>query len=148
MNDRVESSDPLSPDFVLTLLGCCLAQGMDVREAVVEVGEVRVQEAWKAAPAHSDTAGRLLAMLSVKGRMDTDDRDMEQALALTDAGWTSEDPRAINSPHLPAPKTIWEKTPVMSWYWRAPSKRAGKPGRRYLSTNQAFRAMQREQAKG
>ncbi len=139
-----------SPDLVLTLIGCCLAEGSDVREAILEVGEDRVTEAWKLASEtdpRGDTAGRLLALISVKGRMDMDDKDMEQALALTEAGWTSEDPRAVNSPHLPPPKNIWEKTAVMSWYWRAPSKRPGKPGRRYNSTNQAWRAMMRAAGK-
>ncbi len=147
MNNPIPTPSPadpaLSPDLVLTLLACCLAEGSDAREAVLEVGEARVQEAWKAADPRGDTAGRLLAMLSVKGRMDRDDADMEQALELTSAGWTSEDPRAVNSPHLPPPKNIWEKTAVMSWYWRAPSKRKGKPGRKFLSTNQAWRAMKK-----
>ncbi len=30
------------------------------------------------------------------------------------------------------------------WAWRRPSKRTGKPGRRFASTNQAWRAMKRE----
>lgn len=60
-----------------------------------------------------------------------------QALDLWQAGWTSESPR-------PATNDFWAQVQVMSWYWRAPSKRRGLPGRKYLSTNQAWNALQRE----
>lgn len=59
----------------------------------------------------------------------------EQALPLYISGWTSEEPNPSNS------REFWRQTQVMSLYWRAPSKRPGKPGRRYLSTQQAFNAM-------
>ncbi len=62
----------------------------------------------------------------------------EQATPLMLAGWTMETPNPTNS------KDFWRQTQVMSLYWRAPSKRPGKPGRRYLSTNQAFNAMRKE----
>lgn len=62
-----------------------------------------------------------------------------QAVPLMLAGWTMETPNPTNS------KDFWRQCQVMSLYWRAPSKRPGKPGRRYLSTNQAFRAMQKQQ---
>lgn len=131
-----------SAELIVALIGCLIAEGMDVREAILEVGEKRVADAMMNAPAKSEAAGRLLACLSVKSRMDSDDKDMEQALELTAAGWTAEDPRAKTN--LPPPKNIWETTAVMSWQWRAPGKRPGKPGRLYLSTNQAFMALQRE----
>lgn len=63
-----------------------------------------------------------------------------QALPLYMAGWTSEEPNPTNS------KDFWRQTQIMSLYWRAPSKRPGKPGRRYLSTQQAFNAIQRAAA--
>ena len=55
--------------------------------------------------------------------------DMQQAYELWGAGWTSEIPKGA--------------VDVMSWYWRRPSRRPGKPGRRYLSTNQAWMAMKK-----
>lgn len=68
-------------------------------------------------------------------------KDFEnEALPLMLAGWTSEDPSPSNS------KDPWRQTQVMSLYWRAPSKRPGNPGRRYLSTTQAFNAMKRQSA--
>ncbi len=65
----------------------------------------------------------------------------QQAMPLMFAGWTSEIPNPSNR------KDPWLQCQTMSLYWRAPSKRAGKPGRRYLSTQQAFNAMMREQNK-
>lgn len=141
MNEPIPMSSPGSPDLILTMIACCMAEGLDVREAIIEVGQERVNQAWLNAPAGCDTAKRLLALVSVKERMDQDDHDMEKALELSDAGWLAIDPR---NPNLPPPKTIWEKTPVMSWRWRAPAKRDGKLGRLYTSTNQAFNALQRQ----
>lgn len=131
------------PDFVLEMIAVRLSWGLDVREAVVEVGLDVVQEAMiEATDAKDDEiSGRLLACLSVKSRMDMDDADMEQALELTAAGWEPIDPRP---PHLAPPKTIWEKTAVMSWQWRRPGKIAGKPGRLFHSTNQAFNALKKQ----
>jgi hypothetical protein len=63
----------------------------------------------------------------------------EQAVPLMLAGWTSEQVNPTNS------KDFWRQTQVMSLQWRAPSKRPGKPGRKYLSTTQAFNAMRRAQ---
>lgn len=65
----------------------------------------------------------------------------EQATPLMLAGWTSEVPEGYK--HNSG--KFWRQCPVASLYWRAPSKRPGKPGRRYLSTNQAFNAMQKGQ---
>ena len=62
----------------------------------------------------------------------------QQALQLWQAGWTSEHEK-------PASDKFWSQVQVMSWYWRAPSKRLGKLGRKYLSTNQAFNAMRKAQ---
>lgn len=63
-------------------------------------------------------------------REEMNEKDMDQAIALWLAGWTSEQPNA-------------RQTDVMSWYWRAPAKRKNSKGRRYYSTNQAFNAMNR-----
>lgn len=79
-------------------------------------------------------------------RADYEEHDAEQmelAIELWTAGWTSE---------LPCPEIqlgddmdFWRKVQTMSLYWRAPSKRPGRPGRRYLSTQQAYNAMQKAQ---
>jgi len=65
----------------------------------------------------------------------------EQAVPLMMAGWTMEIPDS----HKHNSNDFWRQGQVMSLYWRAPSKRAGKPGRKYLSTNQSFNAMMRPQ---
>lgn len=72
-------------------------------------------------------------------RQQQDVKDMEQAYELWGAGWTHEVPEPFQHNY----KDFWRQCPVMSWHWRAPSKRLGKPGRRYFSTQQAFNAMQR-----
>lgn len=59
-------------------------------------------------------------------------KDYHQALELWQAGWTSESVRPDSQ--------------VMSWYWRAPSRRPGKLGRKYLSTNQAHKALKKASA--
>lgn len=79
--------------------------------------------------------------LMIKGfRQMSDDADMEQAYELWGAGWTSEVPESYKSNS----RDFWRQCPTMSLYWRAPSKRPGRPGRRYLSTNQAWRALQKQ----
>lgn len=80
-----------------------------------------------------------LFLLGVRAnRQITDDLDLqEQAIPLYLAGWQSEVPDSFKHNS----KDFWRQCPTMSLYWRAPSKRAGKPGRLYRSTNQAFRAM-------
>lgn len=138
----LELPDPLPPQATLTAIGICLAHEMDVREAIERIGEDRVQKSWLEAPdPRGDDAGRLLACMAAKSRMDADDEAMEQALVLTSAGWESIDPRPA---HLPAPKNVMEKTAVASWKWRRPGKRPGRQGKLFLSTNQAWRALMRE----
>ena len=84
----------------------------------------------------------LLDLLAIASRMESDLKDFEeQALPLYAAGWTSELP----NPEYEDKSCIWSTCAVMSLYWRAPSKRLGKPGRKYLSTNQAFNAMKKTQ---
>ncbi len=64
----------------------------------------------------------------------------EQAVPLMLAGWAIEQPDG----HKHNSKDFWRQPQAMSLYWRRPSRRPGKPGRRYLSTNQAYMAMQKE----
>lgn len=71
----------------------------------------------------------VLAALSRQTMLDIRRASLVQVEALLAAGWRYELPREDLEP--------WQ------WYWRAPPKRPGKPGRKYLSTNQAFNAMRR-----
>jgi hypothetical protein len=82
---------------------------------------------------------QLLTRAQFEKRNSVDGRDYQQALELWQAGWTSE---SKTNPPKPG---FWHQAQVMSWYWRRPPRRPGKPGRRYLSTNQAWTALQREE---
>lgn len=66
--------------------------------------------------------------------------------ALLQAGWSFELPEVVN--HNP-PKHDWSHTfsEPWQWYWRSPPKRKGKKGRKYLSTTQAFNALNLEKTK-
>lgn len=66
---------------------------------------------------------------------------LPQVDALLQAGWRYELPEIVNRKEGEPPAKHF--TEPWQWYWRAPSKRKGHPGRRYLSTNQAFNAMNR-----
>lgn len=70
------------------------------------------------------------AALCRQTRQEAIARDMVQVRALLAAGWKYELPDV----HDPDP---------MSWYWRAPPKREGSRGQKYLSTNQAYNAMRK-----
>lgn len=83
----------------------------------------------------------LSSMASFEARSAIGSHDMDQAMELWAAGWTSEVP----NPEHHGKHGFWSHTQVMSFYWRRPPRRPGKPGRRYLSTNQAWMALKREQ---
>ena len=72
-----------------------------------------------------------------RGFFESEAEEMEKALELTAAGWSAE----ITDAHTPHP--FKGSVAVMSWFWRRPSRRPGKPGKLYRSTNQAFRAYKR-----
>lgn len=65
-------------------------------------------------------------------REQMNEADLDQAIELWLAGWTSETPHQT-------------QTDIFSWYWRSPPKRKGK-GRRYLSTQQALNALRRQKS--
>lgn len=71
------------------------------------------------------------ARLCEQTRRDARERDLVQVRVLLAAGWKYEIPDG------------YDDAEPMSWYWRAPPKRANSRGRKYLSTNQAFNAMRR-----
>jgi hypothetical protein len=68
---------------------------------------------------------------------ESNDAQMEKALELSAAGWAPE----LHDGHTPHPFT--GQVSVMSWYWRRPGKRPGKPGRLFRSTDQAYNALKR-----
>lgn len=112
-----------------------LSRGKTHAEALAEFDRDAINKALREGLDGNDISGgiTLLDLMSVADREEANRRDLEnQAIPLWLAGWTSE---------TPMPK---RQTEVMSWFWRAPSKRPGKPGRKYLSTSQAFNAMKKQ----
>ena len=64
-----------------------------------------------------------------EGRMST----LPHVDALMAADWRWELPQSVSDPE------------PFQWYWRRPPRRKGSKGRLFLSTNQAFNALRREQ---
>lgn len=127
-----------------------IADGMSYAEAKAQFDEVEWRKALISEIDSGVTVNRTTgdiecdgkpSLLALGARADAEARsirDMEtQGLALYAAGWTSEVPDSYKHNS----KAFWRQCPTMSLYWRAPSKRPGKPGRKYLSTNQAYNAM-------
>ena len=90
----------------------------------------------------SALTGSALAELAEQTKLEIRRDCMPQVDALLLAGWKWELPEIVN--RKDGEKFTRMDTEPWQWYWRAPSKRAGGKGRRYLSTNQAFNALQRE----
>lgn len=80
----------------------------------------------------------MLDILSRKDFKESNDQEMERALELSAAGWQAE----LGSGHSKHP--FDGQVSVMSWYWRRPPRRKGGKGRLFLSTGQAYNAMQRD----
>lgn len=116
-----------------------IAKGMTPLEALREFDQDKfnaaLREELETCYGCGQDEGSLLVMVGKAGREEMNEKDMEQAIELWLAGWTSELPN----------KT---QTDVMSWYWRRPPRVAGKQGRLFLSTNQAHRAMRKEAGGG
>lgn len=74
---------------------------------------------------------------------ETELANLRQAEALIDAGWRYELPEIVNRKEG---EPAHMATETWQWYWRSPPKRKGTKGRRYLSTNQAFNALNRQAA--
>lgn len=72
--------------------------------------------------------------MAMHSRREMNERDFPQAMALWAAGWTAETPHAER------------QEDIMSYYWRRPGRRKGKPGRLFLSTQQAFNALNKEKS--
>jgi hypothetical protein len=71
-------------------------------------------------------------LLNAVGRRIMMRSEQNKVWALIRAGWTFES--EMNGHELYP----------FAWSWRRPPKRAGKPGRRFASTGQAYNAMMRE----
>lgn len=98
--------------------------------AELESGAVRINPKTYRAEVH-DGLPSLLELGARASREQMNERDMEQAIELWLAGWTSETPHG-------------SQQDIFSWYWRRPSRRPGKPGRKFLSTTQALNTLRRE----
>lgn len=121
-----------------------LADGMTYAEAFREFDEEKIRAAaWQEIrddPASFHSEDSLWSMTVRAGWERMNESSKDQCYDLWSAGWTSEVPESARHNS----KDFWRQLQLMSLYWRAPSKRPGKPGRRYLSTNQAWRAMQKD----
>ncbi len=106
-----------------------MAQGKTALEAMREFNEETVKAAVRSELDELLGFGPLFELAVAASAEERDEKDMEQAVELWVAGWTSEKPSASCA--------------VMSWYWRSPPKGKRPLGRQYLSTNQAYRAMRR-----
>lgn len=97
-----------------------------------ELWNMAMEEVRERGPMETHADSDSLICLCVSAQQEERDRkDLEeQAIPLWLAGWTSE-PQSKDAQ-------------VMSWYWRAPAKGKRPLGRRFLSTNQAFMALQRQ----
>lgn len=77
-----------------------------------------------------------IEQLAHEAKLESRANCMPQVDALMAAGWKWELPEIANNwPH--------SETEPWQWYWRSPPKRAGRKGRKYWSTNQAFNALQK-----
>lgn len=120
----------MTADLALTLFRANLAAGMTHAEAATLFTPDDLRTALFSEEFAPPEAHELLNLLGKAQREEMNDRDMDQAIELWLAGWKSE------TPH----KT---QTDVMSWYWRRPARTKTRPGRLFLSTNQAFSAMKK-----
>lgn len=115
-------------------------QEMDTGEAVREIGEhgfalgEHVTNDSRQLPA----LWTLLIRAQHERHNGADSPDFQQALELWAAGWKSENANPVSP-------GFWGQTQVMSWYWRRPPRRVDSKGMLFLSTQQAFNALKREQ---
>jgi anti-sigma factor ChrR (cupin superfamily) len=76
----------------------------------------------------------LMEALVTRGEIVSQRRQQPKVWALIRAGWTIEFP------------AMGDDADPYQWKWRRPSRRPGKPGRLFGSTDQAFNAMRKEGA--
>jgi hypothetical protein len=121
----------MTPEFAVDLFHDLLSQGKT--HAEVEAMFTR-QQILDLMCFDGDVENRLefLKLCGLARMEQWNDFDMGKATELWLAGWTSETPHSS------------QKHMVMSWYWRRPPRTKNLPGRRYLSTDQAYNAMKKE----
>jgi hypothetical protein len=119
-------------DVFIDAFNLLLAKGMTYMEALQEFDRAEWNKAMLSEDASQYDSRRMLELAGKAGREEMNARDMEQAMVLWLDGWKSEIPEGHKD------------LDVMSWYWRRPARREGKPGRRFLSTNQAYKALKKE----
>lgn len=111
-----------------------LLEGLTHSEAAQNFNQEHFREAlFEGEGPASPEQQELLTLFATAGREDMNARDMEQAIELWLAGWTSETPHE-------------SQTDVMSWCWRRPPRTKSRPGKLFLSTQQAYNAMKKESA--
>lgn len=131
-----------SPDEIRTEFLLLLAHGMTHEEAYSCFDKKEFWIGIRQEDRPEDEENSLLTLASKAGFEERNRRNWEEeAVPLMMAGWTIEIPDS----HRHNSKYFWRQQQVMSLYWRRPSRRQGKPGRKYNSTTQAFNAMMREQ---
>lgn len=119
------------PGVVLSCLRALMMnEGMTAREAIAEMGEEAVQAALRKCEADRTMHG-ILAILADSERERQDEKDLDKALALWAAGWTTDQDRETAVGKRPLP--------IYSWAWRRPAIPPRTTGRRFASTDQAYR---------
>lgn len=115
----------------------------DAREIVAALDE---KEAWKTLTAHfqqNPGCHRGHEVLNVLARANAlaneAENDLPQCLDLWGNGWTSHVP--------PTYQAHKRECPLMSLYWRRPARTKARPGKLFLSTNQAHRSLERDRIK-
>ncbi|MEM6911068.1 MAG: hypothetical protein AAF555_05740 [Verrucomicrobiota bacterium] len=121
----------MDTDFLLDLLRAFQGQGMTHAEALEQVEEDDWRSALQEALEEDGMDAPLCQFCRRAFAEQSEMAALEQAMDLWGAGWTSEDP-------MPTQNEVWQ------WYWRRPPRGKRKKGKRFLSTNQAWNALQRE----
>lgn len=117
----------MTPEFAVDLFKDLLAQG----KTHAEIEEMFTRDQIREVFEHLDTEnGReFLDLCATAGMEQRNLKDMEKAWELWMVGWTSH--------------PVTPTSQVMSWYWRRSPRTRTRPGRLYLSTDQAYNAMKK-----
>lgn len=118
----------MTPEFAVDLFKNLLSQGKTHTEIEAMFTKEQIREVLF--ELHDEHSREFLDLLAIAGMEERNTRDMDKAYELWFSGWTSE-------PQTPTSQ-------VMSWYWRRPPRTKNRPGRRYLSTDQAYNAMKKQ----
>jgi hypothetical protein len=121
----------MTPEFAVDLFHDLLSQGKTHAEVEAMFTKEQIRDV---ICSEGDVINQLefLKLIGTAGLEQRNDKDIDKATELWLAGWVSETP-------YPS-----QRHAVMSWYWRRPPRTKNRPGRRYLSTNQAYNAMKKQ----